>query len=169
MLYVAQSVINGSAKAQFPNMLKLYFPIYHYAIYFNSISYELTGDSPCYVHEETIMALEDFKKSRKIVKIVKVTKSVDDKQIRGYGEKWCEIHPVYSLTSTNCQMFVNDVCNDIFDCEFETQTEIVRKILLQTYLKAVVALGVIMVALGVIMGVLYVLAPLYSKSNVHTD
>lgn len=172
MLYVAQSVINGSAKAQFPNLLKLYFPIYHYAIYFNCISYELTGDSPCYVHAETT-ALEDFMKSRKIVKIVKVTKSVDDEQIRGYGEKWCEIHPVYSLTSTNCQMFVNDVCNDIFDCEFETQTENVRRILLQTYLKAVVALGVIMVALGVIMGVLYFLAPLYSTSNLnsnaHTD
>ena len=146
MLYVAQSVINGSAEAQFPNFLK----IYHYAIYFNGISYELTRDSPFSVHAETT-ALEDFMKSRKIVKIVKVTKSVDDEQIRGYGEKWCEIHPVYSLTSTNCRRFVNDVCNDIFDCEFETQTEIVRRILLQTYLKAVVALGVVMVALGVIM------------------
>lgn len=121
-----------------------------------------------YLHRAQSITLEDFMKSKTIVKAIKVTKSVEEDQILRYGEKWCEIHPVYSLTSTNCQMFVNDVCHEIFECEFESQTEIVRKFLWQTYLKVVTASFVI---ISVAFGFFYVLAPFFpsSKRNTHIN
>lgn len=96
----------------------------HYAAYWNNTVFEITAQTPDYVHHYEC-DVNEFKMHNRILASAAISSSmnVTVDAIASYIEKWLRLYPRYDLLRGNCQLFVQDISRDIFDVNVTTQTD----------------------------------------------